>query len=127
MKLDPAASAERAQQATQQREALAAQASALRRAEMTPHEREADDAAARLNEFRTLLAAERRLDQYKAGSTFDGKRADFLKQALTLNAEDARRAAAGVLRESYKFTDWPGKKERKQEVKASLNSLDGLA
>ena len=127
MKQDADTGKRREEAAAKQRESAQAQALAQRLEAMSPHEREADDAAARLNEFRALLAAERRLDQYKAGSTFDGKRADFLKQALTLNAEDARRAAAGVLRESYKFTDWPGKKERKQEVKASLTSLDGLA
>ena len=127
MKLDPAASAQHAQQAAQRRAALAAQAEESRRQAMTPHEREADDAAGRLDEFRASLAAEKRSNQYRPGSAFDAKRADFLKQALTLAGEDSRLAAATALRESYKFTDWPGKKERRHEVKTSLTSLDGLS
>lgn len=39
----------------------------------------------------------------------------------------AMREAALPRRESYKFSDWSGKKERKREVKQWLTQLDGSA
>ena len=117
----------REQQAVLQREAAATQARTERIAAMGPAEREAEAAASRLAEFRLLLADEQKRKQYKPGSAFDGVRADFLNYALTLSMAASRQAAALALRESYKFTDWPGKKERKAQVKAVLTGLDGQA
>jgi len=122
---DSKARQRREQQAATQREAAVARDRAERLAALGPEEREAEDAATRLAVFRSLLADEQKRKQYKAGSAFDERRADFLKAALALLGEDSRRAAATALRESYKFTDWPGKKERKQEVKQNLTLLDG--
>ncbi len=115
----------RDQQAVLQREGAATQARTERIAAMGPEEREAEAAASRLAEFRLLLADEQQRKQYKPGSAFDGVRADFLNYALTLSMAASRHAAALALRESYKFTDWPGKKERKAQVKAALIHLDG--
>ena len=117
----------REQQAVLQREAAATQARTERIAAMGPAEREAEAAASRLAEFWLLLADEQKRKQYKPGSAFDGVRADFLNYALTLSMAASRHAAALALRESYKFTDWPGKKERKAQVKAALTGLDGQA
>ena len=86
-----------------------------------------EDAAASIAHFHALLVAERHLKKYKPGSAFDQHRSDFLKSALAWGQTALRADAASALRESYKFTDWPGKKERKQEVKQCLTQLDGLA
>ena len=117
----------REQQAVLQREAAATQARTERIAAMGPAEREAEAAASRLAEFRLLLADEQKRKQFKPGSAFDGMRADFLKYALTLSVAESQRAAALALRESYKFTGWPGNTERKAQVKAALTGLDGQA
>ena len=127
MQLDAAASAQRAQQVAKWRDESAALAEQMRRQTMTPQQREADDAAGRLDAFIALLGEEQRLKRYKPGYAFDDKRNEFLKRSLEMIDETARRAAAGALRESYEITKWPGKKERKQEVKASLTQLDGQA
>jgi len=56
---------------------------------------------------------------------------DLLSRPVDVVTEDglqpAIREAALALRESDKFTDWPGRKERKQEVKQWLTQLDGQA
>ena len=103
------------------------QAQAQRRSTLSPAELEAEDAQARIAAFRSLLETERQLKRYKAGSAFDQQRVNFLQAALALQDPVLRRDAAQALRDSYKFTDWPGKKDRKQAVKQSLTQLDGLA
>ena len=127
MQQDEAARQRQALQAAAQRLAAAAQAQAQRRSTLSPAELEAEDAQARIAAFRSLLDTERQLKSYKAGSAFDQQRATLLQAALALNDPALRRDAAQALCESYKFTDWPGKKDRKQEVKQSLTQLDGLA
>jgi hypothetical protein len=95
--------------------------------QLSPEQREAEEAAIWIAEFREVLNAERKHNKYKAGSAFDQQRSAILNRALTLLTDPMRKLAAQALRESYKFTDWPAKKERKQEVKQRLTELDGLA
>ena len=127
MRQDDAARQHHAQQAAALRDAAAAQHEAQRRTELSPADLEAENAQAQLTAFRSLLDTEKQLKRYKAGSAFDQQRAEFLQGALALKGEALRHAAAQTLRDSYKFTDWPGKKERKQQVKQWLTDLDGLA
>ena len=127
MQEDQAARQRQALQAAAQREAAAVQAQAQRRSTLSPAELEAEDAQARIAAFRSLLETERQLKRYKAGSAFDQQRVNFLQAALALQDPVLRRDAAQALRDSYKFTDWLGKKDRKQAVKQSLTQLDGLA
>ena len=124
---DAAARQRQEQQAAQRREATAALAREQHRAALSPEQREADDATAGIAHFRALLDAERTLNKYKPGSAFDQQRNDFLKRALAWGHTALRADAARALRESYKFTDWPSKKERKYEVKQWLTQLDGQA
>jgi hypothetical protein len=105
--------------------AQAAEREAQRVAALSPQEREAESAKALIHDFRVALDAERSKGRYKAGSAFDQQRAALLQQALSWQDAASRRDAAAALRESYKFTDWPGKKERKAEVKQWLGQLDG--
>lgn len=127
MRVDEAARQQRVRQAEAQRAQAAAQERQQRLAQMNPEQREAEAALAWLATFRAQLEHERRLNKYKAGSSFDQARAEILRLALALQNDALRREAAQALRESYKFTDWPGKKERKQEVKQWLTQLDGQA
>ena len=81
-----------------------------------------------ITEFREHYQAAKTKGKYQAGSAFDQKRADFFKQALDWQEQESRHAAAALLRQTIKdWTEWPGKKERKQEVKQALSQLDGLA
>lgn len=127
MQDDPAARQRQAAQAAARREAAAAQAQAQRRAALSQAELAAEDTRAHLAAFRNLLHSERQHKRYKAGSAFDQERARLLQAALALQDPALRQEAAQVLRDAYKFTDWPSKKERKQEVKQWLTQLDGLA
>lgn len=125
MREDEEARRLREKEAAERQRALVAKAEAEEEAKQTPHEREAKAAGKKIGEFRALLDAEQQTGRPRPGSPFDQSRAVFLKLALTWQAAEVRSAAATVLRESYKFTDWPGKKERKQEVKQWLTQLDG--
>ncbi len=122
---DAAARQRQQQQAAEQRAAAAAFAREQQRAALSPEQREAEDAAADIARFRALWETERQLNKYKPGSAFDQQRNDFLKLALAWGQAALRTDAAGALRESYKFTNWPGNKERKQQVKQWLTQLDG--
>lgn len=126
MKPDAIALAQRTQDAQQRRDATRDQAERERQALMTPEELEVAAAAKGLAEFCAQMAAAKR-QPYKAGSAFDEHRNTYLKRSLALADKPARKVAAAALRESYKFTLWPGKKERKQEVQAWLEQLDGPA
>ncbi len=124
---DAAVREQRAQQAEAQRVEAAAQQHQHRLSQMSPEQREAEEARVWIDAFRTQLEIERKLGKYKAGSAFDQARAEVLRRALALQGKALRREAAQALRESYKFTEWPGRKERKQEVKQWLTQLDGQA
>ena len=113
------------QDAEVKRAEAAAQAEALRLSELSPDQREAEQAKAWIAAFRAQLNTERDLKKYKAGSAFDQARAEVLRLALALQGESLRREAALALRESYKFTGWPGNSERKHQVKQWLTQLDG--
>ncbi len=125
MREDEAAHRLREQQTRAQRDAVATRAHELRLSQLSPEQREAEGAAAWVADFRSLLDAERAANRYKPGSAFDQQRNDFLKRALALQGAAVRADCARALRESYKFTEWPGKKERRQEVKQWLTQLDG--
>ena len=125
MQEDPAARLQREQRAEAQRQALADAAREQARAAMTAEQREAMDANVWMSEFSAMLEQERNRKTYKPGSLFDDRRNAVLKLALALNAPPVRHEAAKLLRASYKFTEWPSKKERKNEVKAMLTQLDG--
>ncbi len=115
------------QLAAKNREAALALQSAQRRGALSTQELEAEDALNATAVFNTLLNAERAQKKYKPGSAFDQQRAEFLKRALAWGDASLRADAALALRASYKFTDWPSKKDRKLEVKQSLTQLDGQA
>ena len=125
MQEDPAARLQREQRAQAQRQALADAARERTRAAMSPEQREAVDADVWLSEFSATFEQARNRKTYKPGSEFDNRRSAVLKLALALNALPLRHEAAKLLRASYKFTEWPSKKERKNEVKAMLTQLDG--
>lgn len=125
MREDEAARKQRAQQVEARRVEAAAQEREQRLAQMSPEQREAEEARLWIDAFRAQLENERNLRRYKAGSSFDQARAEVLRRALALQGQALRHEAALALRESYKFTDWPGRKERKQEVKEWLTQLDG--
>ena len=108
-------------------QALSAQRKAADDLLKSPEQLETEQAAPLIEEFRSLLAAEIARNKYKAGSEFDPKRLAFLRQARAWTTASIRRDAAAVLRESFKFTNWPGKAERKAEIKAWLTELDGAA
>lgn len=127
MREDAAARRQREQQARAQRDAAAARERELRVSQLSPEQREAEDAVAWIADFRAALDAEYMANRYKPGSAFDQWRNDFLKRALALQGTAMRVECARALRESYRFTGWPGKKERKQEVKQWLTDLDGQA
>ena len=127
MREDDAARQHHAQQAAAQREAAAAQQQAQRRSALSPADLEAENAQVQIAAFRSLLDTEKQLKRYKAGSAFDQQRAEFLQSTLALKDEALRHAAAQALRDAYKFTGWPGKIERKQQLKLWLTQLDGLA
>ncbi len=125
---DPAARARRDREFAAQSQSAREAAHLARLALMTPDEAEWDRAKPLIDQFTADLAAERQRNNYEAGQGgFDDKRSAFMKLALGLHSKEARLAAARVLHEAYKFTGWPGKKERKQQVKQSLFQLDGLA
>ena len=124
---DEAARKQRAQEAQTQRVEAAARLQQQRLEAMSPQQREAEEARVWIDAFRAQLDAERKLNKYRAGSAFDQARAEVLRRALALQGEALRREAAAALRESYKFTEWPSKKERKLEVKQWLTQLDGQA
>ena len=127
MREDPAQQAkfEAAQAAKAQ--AMAAGLKAAEDLLKTPEQLELEQATPLIDEFRALLAAEKDRNKYKPGSEFDPKRLALFQQARGWSSASARRDAAAALRESFKFTNWPGKAERKAEIKAWLTELDGAA
>jgi CRISPR-associated protein Cmr6 len=125
MQEDEEARAQREQQAAARRAAEAAAAREEKRKKQTPEQAEAEDAAVWIGEFRALLDAEKARKNYKPGGAFDQQRNDLMKRFLRLQGMHVRREAAQVLRDAYKFTGWPSKKERKQEVIAQLSALEG--
>ena len=125
---DEEARRQREQAAAQRQAEAEMQRKVQLRLAMSAADAELDEVRPVIEQFTAELGAERQLNRYKPGQGgFDDKRAAFLKLALTWQHEPARRAAAQVLRDSYKFTNWPSKKERKQEVKQALTALDGQA
>ena len=108
-------------------QALSAQRKAADDLLKSPEQLETEQAAPLIEEFRSLLAAEIARNKYKAGSEFDPKRLAFLQLARKWATASIRRDAAATLRESFNFTKWPGKAERKAEIKAWLTELDGAA
>jgi CRISPR-associated protein Cmr6 len=127
MQEDEKARAQREQEAAARRAAAAAAAREKRKKKQTSEEAEAEDAAVWIGEFRALLDAEIAGNRYKPGGTFDQQRNEFLQRALRLQGSQLRKDAARLLRAAYKFTGWPSKKERKQEVMAQLSNLDGAS
>jgi CRISPR-associated protein Cmr6 len=110
--------------AAEQRAAKEAAEAARRRATLPPEEAELDERRADLERFAHALDTVRG-GRYQKGGPFDQERKAFLEKALSWQHRLARTKAAALLRESYKLTDWPAKKERKAEVKAWLARLDG--
>ena len=127
MREDPQQQAKFEAAETAKAQAQAAERKAEEDRSKTPEQREMEQATPVIGEFRVLFAAEKARNKYKAGSEFDQKRLAFLQHARGWATASVRRDAAAVLRESFKFTNWPGKSERKAEVKALLDELDGAA
>ena len=102
---------------------------ALRKAEAdllkSPEQLELELASPQLEAFRDLFSCEKARNKYKKGNDFDPARVTFIKAALEWSSTVVRGDAATLLRASFKFTDWPGKAERKAEFKAWLTALDG--
>lgn len=81
-----------------------------------------------IEEFRAYYRAQKAKGRYQAGGQFDEKRLALFKAALGWQDIEARREAAALLCETIReWTDWPSKKERRQEFKQWLAQLDGIA
>lgn len=121
---DESARQQREQQAAEAHTRAEAAERELRRADMSPEQIEAEEAAlwlAELKELLTVFDAKR----YQKGGDFDQKRNGYLSNAGRLQSEDVKLQAAELLRKSYKLTDWPSNKEKKLAVKEALTRLDG--
>ncbi len=125
MREDPAQRAkfEAAQAAKAQ--ALAAERQAAEDLLKTPEQLELERVAPMIEAFRQLLSQEKARGRYQPQHGFHPKRLVFLQQARTWLGEPVRSQAATVLRESFRFTDWPGKGDGKAELKAWMAELDG--
>jgi len=123
---DETARQQREQQAADARTRAEAVERERRKADMSPEQVEAEEAAFWLAELRELLAA---FDpkRYQKGGDFDQKRNGYLNNAGKLQGAAMKLLAAELLRKSYKLTDWPGNKDKKQATKNLLTTLDGLA
>lgn len=120
-----------AQQARFEREhvARAQAAMASRKAEedllKSPEQLELEQIRPLVEAFRVLFADEMARNKYQKGNAFDPARIQFVALALKWSNAVVRSEAATLLRASFKFTDWPGKSERKAEIKGWLTELDG--
>ncbi len=104
-----------------QAEAQAAREAAERQAKLaalSPEERA-------LEEFCAYYESQKAKGRYQAGGEFDSRRLEFFKQALQWQDPAHRKQAAAIIRQTIKeWTDWPGKKERKQEFRQWLADLE---
>lgn len=79
-----------------------------------------------VEEFRAYYEEQKHKGRYQPGSQFDEKRRAFFQTAQVWTDQEARQAAAALLRETIKdWTDWPAKKERKAEFRSGLEALEG--
>ena len=107
--------------------ALAAQRKVADDLLKSPEQLETEQAALAIEAFRKLLSDERARGKYQPQLGFHPKRLVFLELARAWVSESARSEAGAVLRESFKFTEWPGKGDIKAKLKASVAELDGAA
>lgn len=90
-------------------------------ATMTPEERE-------IEAFREVFENAKAKGPYNASdSIYNGQRLELFRAAIDWSDKNARLQAAILLRESIGWSGWPGKKERKAEFRAWLESLEGQA
>jgi CRISPR-associated protein Csm5 len=101
--------------------ARAAQAEADRQAKiaaMTTEQRE-------IESFRVVFESARSKGAYNASdSVFNEHRLKLFKRALDWGDAITRKEAASLLRETIQWSGWPGKRERKAEFKAWLETLE---
>ena len=127
MREDPAQQAKFEAKQAAKAQALAAERKAAEDLLKTPQQLELEQAAPAIEAFRQLLSDEKARGKYQPQLGFHAKRLVFLELALAWISDPIRREAAAVLRESFKFTDWPGKGDIKGKLKASVAELDGAA
>lgn len=111
------AAAAREKAARDEREKAEAAAREAARAAMTDQQRALDD-------FRSAFETAQAEGAHQPGGVFDEQRLAFFKTALGWTEADDRRAAAMLLRETIRWTAWPGKKARKAEFREWLEQLE---
>jgi CRISPR-associated protein Cmr6 len=121
---DPAAAEARQRNEDAARQRTMQVAEAARLASLSPEAQEMETARACMATFRNAFESEKAKGKYKAGSPIDEKRLNFFRLALEWKTAAARAEAAALLREVIKWSDWPGNKERKQQFKDWLATLD---
>ncbi len=109
--------AAREKEARVERETAEAAAREAARAAMTDQQRALDD-------FRAAFETARTKGAHQPGGEFDTRRLAFFKTVRDWTETDDCRAAAELLRETIRWTGWPGKKERKAEFRAWLEELE---
>lgn len=125
MREDPAQQARFEREQAAKAQAFVASRKAAEDLLKSPEQLELEQAAPLVEAFRILFADEKASNKYKKGNEFDAARVRFIDQARKWSNAGVRGDAATLLRASFKFTDWPGKSERKAEVKGWLTELDG--
>jgi CRISPR-associated protein Cmr6 len=125
MREDPEQQAKFEREQTVKSQALIALRKAADDLLKSPEQLELEQAAPLIEAFRVLFTGEKTRNQYKKGNEFDPARVRFIELARKWSSAAARGEAATLLRASFKFTEWPGKADRKAEVKRWLTELDG--
>lgn len=79
-----------------------------------------------LEEFRAYYQGQKAKGRYQPGGEFDQRRVAFFQKALAWEDRALRCQAAEIIRQTIKeWTDWPNKKERKQQFRQWLEELAG--
>ena len=77
-----------------------------------------------IEDFREAFYTARDRGAHQPGGEFDAKRLALFKAALEWSDAIDRQGAAELLRETIQWSGLPGKKERKQEFKSWLATLE---
>lgn len=79
-----------------------------------------------LEEFRACYQKQKAKGRYQPGGEFDQRRLEFFQKALAWEDRALRRQAADLIRQTIQeWTDWPNKKQRKQQFRQWLEELEG--
>lgn len=78
-----------------------------------------------LEEFRAYYQRQKAKGRYQPGGEFDQRRLEFFRKVLAWEDRALRRQAADLIFQTIKeWTDWPNKKERKQQFRQWLEELE---